>query len=589
MADTFTWIQEAVEEFRPLHKRMDVDKDIYNQLEYYLKDLKTKKPAKDVVNITMNDAKIFADHVQSYMNEAAMQTVAKGKQLTDADTANIEQFDSAINYEINKQLVARGIPSGLRPFMIEQSCIRGIVAGRYVSWENEGQFEPDLLPCDSRYLVYEYGRKDLMQAAFKTVRSNAAILEDYPKANITTASSRQSGIWEAWKKDIGEIWLSSAFGDMTDGQLLDEKPNIFGYVPFIIHGVGAGSMLQDKDSMAHRYESIFAANRLLYEHLNMLASILQTLNYMTFGRDYLWESESGTTAENPPQPGTRNTIAVDKGTKGLYPMEVADINQGTRIFYALLLGAIQRGSISNIDMGNLTFPLSAVAIEKLMQTKGNIIWPRLNAVAWFYHDLHFMIRDQYIKGGYQAELGEEGLKRTFNPEELKRDYQIEYKFNPISPAENIANYAMGAQALSIGMSQHTVFTDVVKLQDPAGEIMKRQAEDAAKLDPEVIGNYRYMHALITQGTEESFFEAELVADKIENALRLRYSPQQDNKPSTPIKSNRDKSPEGMVSLFGGGGGGGGGMPEQEIENMPPEEMLMREERRGEAVRKYEGE
>lgn len=587
MADNFDWIKDAVVDFQPLFRRMDTDRDLYNQLEYSLKDLVTKKPSKDVVNITMNDPKVFADRSQAFMNEATMQTVAEGRHLSDRDTTFVEDFDSDIRYEIDQSLMVREI-SSLYAFLVEQSVVRGTLASRYVTWEDKKKFRPDLLPCDSRYLVYEYGRKDLSQAAFRTTRSATAIVDEYPKAKV---EGKKGAIWEHWNKDKGEIWLSPPnVVASTPGQKLDERENIFGEVPFIIQGVGAGSMLQDEDSMEHRYESIFANNRLLYEHLNMLGSILQTLNYMTFNRVHMWESESGTLVKKPPKTGTRKTIPIDKGTRGLFPMEVADINNGTRLFYALILGAIQRGALPNIDYGNLTFPLSAVAISRLTATKDAIFSPRLQAIALFYRKLHYMIRDQYVKGGYEAELGEEGLERTYKAEDLNLKYKMSYKFHSVSPEQDIANHAVAQQAFANKMSQITVYTDILKLKDPQGEIMRGRAERAEQIDP-VIGLFRFGHALIDQGTEQSFMEADLIGDKIEQLLRQRYAPAIPGAEEEQIikgNGDRGKSPKSLVPLLEGGRQGQGA-PASEEEIVPPEEMLQREERRSEVVRKNQAE
>ena len=573
----FEWIKETEQDFQPLFRRMDADADMYNQIEYQLRDLETKQISKDVVNITMNDPKVFADRAQAFMNEASMQTVVEGCKMSDKDTTLVENFDADIRYEIDTRLMARDISSHYS-FNIEQSCIRGTLGARYVSWEKDEQFIPDLLPCDSRYLIYEYGDKDLDRGAFKTIRSKASILAKYPNAEFLGTGTR-GGIWEDWDKKVGKVWLTNPDGMSEKGQLLKEVENIFGYVPMVVQGVGAGSMLQDERSRAHRFESIFANNRLLYEHLNMLGSILQTLNYMTFNRVHLWESESGTLAKKPPRPGSRKTIPIDKGTRGLFPMDVADIKNATRLFYALLLGAVQRGSLPNIDYGNLTFPLSAVAISKLTSQKDAIFSPRLQAISLFSRKLHYMIKDQYVSGGYEAELGEEGLERTYKASDLNNKYKISYNFHSVSPEQDIANYAVAQQALAIGMSRQSVYTKIIKLQDPMGEIMRSRAEKAEQLDP-VIALFRYGHALIDEATEESFIEADLVAMKIENMMAQPQLPPEQQKPQVQGRS--------LVPLLEGGGGGRNAAPQgDEGWAAAPEEMLRQEERREEVVRKSE--
>jgi len=584
MADTeeqFSWITETEQDFNPLFKRMDGDAEMYNQIEYKLRDLETNHIAKDVVNITMNDSKVFADRVQAFMNEASMQTVVEGRNLSDNDTTLIENFDTDIRYEIDRRLPGKRIPS-LYSFLIEQSCIRGVLGMRYVTFDDKGLFTPRPLPCDSRYMLYEYDENDtdLDRFAFKTIRSKSGILKKYPKADLPGSAS-DGAIWEEWDKEAGRIWLSDPTGFASQGQLLEEYENVFGYVPAVVQGVGAGSMLQDKGSIAHSYESIFANNRFINEHINMMASILATLNYYAFNRPDLWESEAGTLARKPPKAGSRKTLAIDKATRGLFPSQFKDIGQATRLLYALLLGAIQRGGLPNIDYGNLTFPLSAVAISKLTSQKDAIFSPRLQTISVFLRKLHYMMRNQYIQGGYKAELGEEGVEREYKASDLDKKYKISYKFHSVSPEQDIANYAVAQQALAIGMSRETVYTNIVKLQDPMGEIMKSRAEKAEQLDP-VIAMFRYGHALIDQGTEESFLEADLVAKKIENLLNQPVVEPQPQKQPVQGKS--------LVPLLESGGGGRGQpMEEEEGWINAPEEMLKREERRGEVVRKSESE
>ncbi len=573
--DNFEWIKEISQDFQPLFRRMDADADIYNMVEYQLKDIETKQVAKDVVNVTMPDLKIFADRIQAFMVEAAMQTVVEGKRLSDKETTLIEDFDADIRYEIDQRLMTRDIQS-LYSFLIEQTCIRGTIGARYVSWDNEGMFVPDLVPCDSRFLLYEYGDKDLERVAFKTIRSKSSILQRYPKAEFA-GTAKRGGILEEWDKKVCRIWLVNPDSDNYDtGQQLDEYENVFQYVPFIVQGVGSGSMLQDEKSREHRFESVFASTRLLNEHLNMLASILQTLNYMTFNRPHMWESDAGTLAQKPPKASGRKTTPVDKGTKGLYPMPVSDIQNATRLFYALLLGAVQRGSLPNLDYGNLTFPLSAVAISKLTSQKDAIFSPRLQAIATFYRKLHYMIKDQYIKGGYKAELGEEGVKKVYEPANLDKNYKISFKFHSISPEQDIANHAVAQQALAEGLPRKYVYTNILKVQNPEGLIMESRAEKIEQLDP-IIALFRYGHALIEQGTEESFLESDLVAMKIENLLR---QPQM-----TPEPPKSQVNAKSLVPLMSGGGGGQ--VSEEEGWVNAPDEMLRREERRGEVVRKSE--
>ena len=579
MADSMQLIRDKLEENAPLFRRMDKDRDLYNQIEYKLLGA-DRKPLKDVVNITMNDAKVFAERSQSFMSEASMQTVVEGRNIRDADTTLIENFDEDIRYELDRALLPREL-QGLYNFLIEQVCIRGRIGARFTAWDNKGKFMPDILPCDSRYLLYEYGDRELEWAAYPSVQTRSYIEQKYPQAKF---NDKKGKLWNYSDREKNQVWL----GSMNDranasapGLLLKEEPNIFGYVPYAIEGVGAGSMLQDEGAIEHYHESIFSGTRLLYEHINMLASILQTLNYWTFAGPYGWESEAGIEGVVPKEwRGTQTTTPVDKGTRGLFPFQISDVNNATRIFYALLTGAIQRGSLPNIDYGNLTFPLSAVAISRLTATKDAIFLPRLQAIAYFYRKLHYIIKDQYIRGGYEADLGAEGMERHYTASDLDKKYTINYKFYAVSPEQDIANYSVAQQAMAIGMSKHTVFTDILKLKNPEGEIMKAQAEQASQIDP-VLALYDYGHALINK---QAYFKARLIMDKIKQLIRERYMPPEQKPKPAEVPSGRTASPQGMIPLLEGPKSGSG-PARSEFEEASPEEMVANAERRGETVRK----
>jgi len=87
--------------------------------------------------------------------------------------------------------------------------------------------------------------------------------------------------------------------------------------------------------------------------------------------------------------------------------------------------------------------------------------------------------------------------------------------------------------------------------------------------------------LIDQGTEESFLEADLVAMKIEQMLQQPVETPESQKPQVQGRS--------LVPLMEGGGGRGTPMDEDEGWASAPEEMMRKEERRGEVVRKSEAE
>ena len=96
---------------------------------------------------------------------------------------------------------------------------------------------------------------------------------------------------------------------------IDEKENTMGFPPFVIQKSGAGSMLMDEGYLKYTGESVFAPNRSLYPELNRLATILQTLNMMTFAGGYQYESELGEDATKPEEPVQTTRLQFGSGPR----------------------------------------------------------------------------------------------------------------------------------------------------------------------------------------------------------------------------------------------------------------------------------
>ena len=69
MPTTLEYIIESERAMQPLFDRMDRDRNLYNMIEYQLKD-KAGLPLKDAISVTMNEPKVFADRAQSWLSLA---------------------------------------------------------------------------------------------------------------------------------------------------------------------------------------------------------------------------------------------------------------------------------------------------------------------------------------------------------------------------------------------------------------------------------------------------------------------------------------------------------------------------------------
>ena len=274
-------------------------------------------------------------------------------------------------------------------------------------------------------------------------------------------------------------------------------------------------------------------------------------------------------------PYGRRKITELGANEKLSAVPVNDVRNAARMGLNMLVGALQRGGLPNIDYGNLSFPLSAVAISKLTASKDAIFIPRLNSLSLFFRAMSQMIKSQYVQAGYTVELGEEGNEKEYAASELDKKFGTKYEFHSTSPEQDIANYAIGAQAMAIGMSRHTVFSDIVKLKDPDGEIMKARAEKGEAGD---IAQSLYLvgHQQID---DKKFIQAEMTLQQLEFTLRQRAAGM-----DTGLAPERGGLPAGgapkMIDLFDQGGGGSRQAPGAE-EDMEPDETDNRQQRRQE--------
>lgn len=548
-------VQDKEGELSDLYARMDTDKDLYYLDAYKMKYLDGKEvPKTQVHNLTMNEPALFAHRAIAILQSAFQQIEVEGKGMTDSQTSFVEKFCEDMTAEADNRLSNRGIPSHYA-WNCEHMAIRGRVACRVLVREDKktGALIPDVVPLDTRYVTFENDMDGLLWLAYETYRSADKIEQEYGTAYRPNSAA---SVLDIYTRQHNEVWI--------DKRKVKEQAHPYqGEVPAIYERAWAGSMLADSDAISHEGESIFALNRNLYPEFNKAMSVLQTLNMMTFLAPLQYQSEAGAAAELPDQPpyGVGAVIAVEK-TGGFMPMPITDVRNATRYLLANLQGALQRGSLPNVDYGNLSFPLSAVAIARLTESKDQIFVPRLQALAMFYRKLYRMIIRQVRGIGHSIEVGEEGHKGKYDPKKLQGDYQIYLRYYSQSPEQVIANYQVAQAAALAGVSRDTIFRDILRFPNPHDELLKRQAEDAEEFVP-TLKLYRYVQALWERGraTEANIIEPVL----------LQMLAQQGQQQPAPVAGGKKQAPVDLVPLLEGGGG----RTRPEMEGA--EETMVREE------------
>lgn len=527
--------------FADVFSRMDDDEEIYFLEPYELVGYDGKTKVKDVDNVTSNDPLVYAVAVQGILAAAQRQTIVEGRDLPKGENkANkVEDFLDDVFAMANEVLV-ENMDYTIDTFINEQIVIRGRCAARALVGMEGDRWIPYIDPIDTRNFVYEKGRRGMIWGGYETRRAKSAIEEEYG----VTIEGKDALVVDFWNKEKNEIYIAS--------KLESTQPNTFEQCPFAIALSNMGSLLTSEDAQKHRGESVFWQNRDLYPEYNKSLTIYQSLSMETFRPPIAAYSEDGTMLPGVSPYGSRKVTALKFGEKleELYPRE--DIKQAGRLFYSALTAMLQRGSLPQVDYGNLQFPLSAVAISSLSESKDRTIILLVNALATWRLRLSRIIINQFILGGVEAEIGEAGLKRLYQPADLEGDFKISYMYTSISPEQNIANYSV-AQAAGRMISDDTKRRDVIRMKDPDGEQRKIDMQDAKLLTP-ALGALDAAEAFIEEGDDlRAHFVMEALGINID---QLKGGKVGDGGNGKEPAGGEDGKP--LVPLIGSRGAGGTG-------------------------------
>jgi hypothetical protein len=534
--NVFKWITSVNTDWgKHIFPRMDEDERLWTQEPYVLKDAKDS-PLDDVVNITMNDARVFGERVLAVLNESQEVIEVNGqrhdKELDGHETALIENWWYDLLYLANEHLTEILLPE-LDTYLWEQVCIRGRMGARILLYQDGDTFDVDILPVDMRKCVYSVGSKGLRRVAFWDTLDEEACKEGYPgykpKGGIITR-------WDCWDNEQNIIFLN--------GDIYDAVDNKLGHPPFVIQLCQQGTFLDTSPrALSMRGDSLFSANRQLYPELNRIASIMQTQNMLTLSPPQAIGTEEGKATTDEPIYRLGRQVPL-KANEWIRKIESPDIQASTRFFQALLGGALQRGSISHIDWGNLQFQLSQVAIATLAGASRQVFSPRLNTMARFKRLLAKEAIWQFKAFNMTAKIGRVGKQRTYTAKDIDGDYTMDFEYLAALPEEVAASYGL-AQMASRWMDDRSIRKTILKYRD-YDDIDEKYLVQTAKKVSRSLALFEMAQALDKQGLKD---EAKILLVEIGQALQ-GVAPREKITTRTPEASPQEKA---QALMLGGGG------------------------------------
>jgi len=506
MPDYPKLIKEQDEELSELDARMQTDADLLYLVPYIMQslpDIEGKRHTiPDIINTTLNKPAIFGANVVSALGSVKEQIIIESED-PDFDTHEVEQFFETVFAAANRRLMERGFAL-LNPFADAQLCFRGRTARRILVREEKGLLVPDITLWDGRYVRHKSGDSGLEWAALKMRRSKREIEQDYG----IVITENQGIVLDIWDKEHNEVWV--------DTKQVKEQEHSYEFVPVVLEIVplGYGNMLLDKGRLKNEGESIFFLIRDIVPQLNMLVSILATLNFLTVKKPIQTPSGQGVTAEPPEydkamKPGS--STSVEPGNL-IQTIEFGDAIRATDLLNQKLEKALQEGSYTDIDIGNVRQPFSAVALITIGESRDQTYLPRLASKELLNKASAEMVRKQCQAIGGTLRFGEEGDNKSFSSAILDKQFHIGYKYFIKDPKRDIARMAQAGQAKEWYPRKY-IYSEVLQVEDPDGLERDWYSELAAQIDPNIL-KHRIIMSLLAkadEGDENAAREAMIMA------------------------------------------------------------------------------
>ncbi len=528
-----------------LTRRMDVDKDLLYLKEYIMRD-KDKKIVPDIINITLPDIAIFAAEIMSRLGEAT-ERIAVTSENKALDTAEIEEFQRAAFDAADDRRRRQGLPA-VNIHTDEQVCVRGRAARRVLFRMKDGILIPDITPWDTRFVTYDYDEEGLKWAAYKTERTKAMIEADFG----IIIKGKEAEVIDVWDKEHNEIWIDNSRFTSVEGFIPGEQKHEFGFTPVAIEVVSLGTMLADEHSVEHTGESLFFLIRDLIPELFRLVSIAQTINMKLAQAAIIYKSEKGTSAEPPDYEdvagiGASTTIGL---TEDISPLKIQDIQRSFTELTAIIETRLQRGSISNVDLGILgATPPSGVTLLAAKSERDTVYRPRTKAKGLLNETTAEMFTKQVIQIGGTVELGVQGQKRKFQTSKLKGEYQTKYNYFVKSPELDAGSFTLNAAA-GDSIAKRFKDRDILQLEDPDENDQWLSWERLGRNVPAVQMNrdIRNTIKLAEKGVEGAEIEAEIASAAMGVSLQAMLAGDVNQIPIP----EEEQEPKQVVPLLGQG-------------------------------------
>ena len=511
---------------------------------------------------TSNEPMTYFNRMTAALSSGKMKIripVARSNREKREREAGKERFILGIFKRNDERLLRLGQPT-LLDSLASFVNMRGWYCGRnlLVIDPVSGEVYPDITAWDPLHVTWGMGEKGLKWVCHKTKMTHSEVREQYGLGALPEGQG--GGQWDNPNTDDMGIDVYDWYDEVNNMVVINgvfAKPptphSPIRRVPAFFGAVGPVPLVQSQNftgnrNLIHQGESIFAANRRIYEKLNLVLSTM--LQLVALSRDHAFYITSADGQKqlkgNPSLEGTQFGLAFGE-TFNLVPL--LEMSKDTGTFLGLVQGEVQRGALPYSVYGQLAFQLSGYAVNLLKQATDTPVLPRKQAIENAYWQITNAISDQFATGAYGAmklrgwEQNRNWFDEEFTPEMIVGlpSAEIELKVNtPQDDLQKIQMARMATEGPWPMVSMRHAWDEILDIQDTDNMADEIKEEMAEKMIPTAV-----LMVLMQAAEREG-----------RNELAMLYYGE-----LLKIGIMGLQSPKGLIPTNGKGEGGGGFSPE----------------------------
>jgi len=375
---------------------------------------------------------------------------------------------------------------------------------------------PEIDDWDPRNVYYEVGRDGLLWACHKTKKSASSLKDEY---DLSDDDLPDRGL----NNDDPEYWVYD-YLDTEENQvilengLLLKEPTIHGMtrVPVSIGIVGALPVFQaeGEDYTAEYGQSVFHANRAMFDQNNFMLSIMLELAARAINPPVVYESRDGSLAlDNDPRISGAEVSLSTQNEERIVPIPSVEMTRETGVFLANVQQMVQRGAFSHLAHGEIGGAIpSGFAINQLRQGMEIPVMPTIKSMMVGLKDIGDLLADAYATGEFDTMTlsgKTQDPTRSYFSEEITAEMlndagNLEVLIEPTLPQDNAAKVQL-ARMVTDGavpmVSMRFARENYLGLQD-VEQIEREVYEQLADTASPVAMAMKLMNAAAEQGEYE---------------------------------------------------------------------------------------